>query len=168
MKASYAKSKIVTDLSRTNHMESRMNQRGVSQQLVDLTLALGVPRHNGRIELSIRLIEWHLQELDYCLNNVCSNQLKSKLKAQSVLPIMGSELRLPEFMEDRIDIEWRVPDSAEMLYLDSGRHKVLIKMLMEWRSSLIKARDKKGIVVVVEEDTLLTTYANPENLGWNR
>ena len=71
-------------------------------------------------------------------------------------------------MVDRIDIKWRVPDSAEMLYLDGGRHKVLVKTLMEWRSSLIKARDKKGIVVVVEEDTLLTTYANPENLGWNR
>ena len=71
-------------------------------------------------------------------------------------------------MVDRIDIKWWVPDSAEMLYLDGGRHKVLVKTLMEWRSSLIKARDKKGIVVVVEEDTLLTTYANPENLGWNR
>ena len=168
MTNSNATSKIDTDLNRTSHMESRMNQRGVSQQLVDLTLALGVPRHNGRVELSIRLIEWHLQELDYSLNAVCSNQLKSKLKAQSVSPIMGSELRLPEFMVDRIDVKWRVPDSAEMIYLDGGRHKVLVKTLMEWRSSLIKARDKKGIVVVVEEDTLLTTYANPENLGWNR
>ena len=69
---------------------------------------------------------------------------------------------------DRVEIEWWVPDSARMLYLDIERQKLLVKLLMEWRSSLIKARDKKGIVVVVQEGALLTTYANPENLGWNQ
>ena len=85
-----------------------------------------------------------------------------------MVPVLGSELKIPEFIMDQVEIEWRVPDSARMLYLDIERQKLLVRMLMEWRSSLIKARDKKGIVVVVEESALLTTYTNPENLGWNQ
>ena len=95
MKYSYAKSKFDSDLNRTIHMESRMNQRGVSKDLVGLTLALGVPQYNGRIELSTRLIERYIQDLDSCLGTVCNHHLKTKLKINTVLPVFGSELKIP-------------------------------------------------------------------------
>ena len=168
MKESYAKSEVEREWNRSKHMEVRMNQRGVPQNLINLTLVLGVHRQNGRVELSIRLIEKYLKELDDCLCAVRGPQIKEKVRSKSMLLVMGSDLKLPEFMMDLIDIEWRVPDSVQMIYLNQVRHKYLIKLLMNWRGSLIKARDKKGIVVVVVENTLLTTYSNPEKLGWER
>ncbi len=50
-------------MGKSRHIQARMSQRGITEDLVDLTLRFGVPQHDGKVVLNRKGIRALLREL---------------------------------------------------------------------------------------------------------
>lgn len=57
-------------MSRTRHMQVRMNQRAISQEIVDLVLSFGEPNHRGQFILNRQAAAELMERLNIMRHNV--------------------------------------------------------------------------------------------------
>ena len=62
-------------MEKTRHIQARMSQRGITEDLVDLALRFGVPQHDGKVILNRRGAQALQQELD-ALKKIVQRALK--------------------------------------------------------------------------------------------